>query len=183
MRIDDENSAWMREVIAEWGWPGRSLVGEDAAHAAWLLAQHADRDPSLQKRCLALLADAVRGGEAAAPDLAFLTDRVLLASGEMQVYGTQIAPREGRFAANRLRDPSTVELRRAAVGLGSLEAYLRGALDLYGPPSPTRIICPDCKAEMEVWLPEPGSRSRVECPACHTIHVIYPSIPKTPEVR
>jgi hypothetical protein len=40
------------------------LVGEDGAHAAWLLAQHADRDPAFQRRCLDLLTQAVAGREA-----------------------------------------------------------------------------------------------------------------------
>src|SRR5215469_10508813 len=81
MRVDDENATWLRGILPEWGWPGCSLVGEDGAHAAWLLAQHADRDPRLQKRCLVLLERAVAAGEASPADLAFLTDRVLLAKG------------------------------------------------------------------------------------------------------
>jgi hypothetical protein len=40
---DGENLPWLRQVITGVGWPGKSLVGEDGAQAAWLLAQHADR--------------------------------------------------------------------------------------------------------------------------------------------
>lgn len=39
---DGENLPWLRQVISGVGWPGKSLVGEDGAHAAWLLAQHAE---------------------------------------------------------------------------------------------------------------------------------------------
>ncbi len=42
MRVDQANTAWLTELIARRGWPGRTLVGKDGAHAAWLLAQHAD---------------------------------------------------------------------------------------------------------------------------------------------
>jgi hypothetical protein len=182
MRIDDENAAWLRNVVSEWGWPARSIVGDEAAHAAWLLTQHADRDPSLQKRCLTLLEAAVAAGEASSRDLAFLTDRVLLAGGGTQIYGTQVTARDGRFAACRLRDPETVDDRRASVGLESLESYLSRALDLYGTPSPAPVICPNCRAEMEAWLPELGGRSTVECASCHSIHELRPSIPKTPEM-
>lgn len=45
---DGENLPWLRQVISDVGWPGRSLVGGDGAHAAWLLAQHADSDPAFQ---------------------------------------------------------------------------------------------------------------------------------------
>src|SRR5262249_17953977 len=76
--IDKRNMAWLKGVVAKHGWPGKSLVGEEGAHNAWLLVQHADRDRPFQKRCLELLKDAVQKGEAAGKDLAYLTDRVLV---------------------------------------------------------------------------------------------------------
>ena len=177
MQIDDENGEWLETIVTSVGWPGRSLVGDEGSHAAWLLAQHADRRPALQRRCLQLLQEAVAAGEASPSDLAYLTDRVLLASGEQQIYGTQMTPQDGRFAATRLRDPETVDHRRASVGLGRLEAHLREALELYGPPSPAPMLCPKCGGQIEVWLPEPGGQSTVECPGCHTILTIRPDIP------
>jgi hypothetical protein len=179
MRIDDENAVWLREVVAKFGWPGRSLVGDDGAHAAWLLAQHADRDPALQRHCLALLEQAVEGLEAEPSDLAFLTDRVRLASGQNQIYGTQMSPHEGRFAARRLADPERVDERRASVGLEPLNDYLNRALELYGAPSPARMICRNCGAEVELWLPEPGACATVECTSCHSIWNVRPSIAET----
>src|SRR5947207_306251 len=114
LAVDEDNAAWLDKVLDTVGWPGRSLVGEEGAHAAWLLAQHADRRPGLQRRCLQLLEAAVAAGEAAAADLAYLTDRVLLASGEAQIYGTQFTAQDGRYVACRLRDPKTVDDRRAS---------------------------------------------------------------------
>jgi hypothetical protein len=61
---DGENLPWLRQVITDVGWPGKSLVGADGAHAAWLLAQHADSDPAFQRQCLDLLTAAVERGEA-----------------------------------------------------------------------------------------------------------------------
>jgi len=178
MRVDDENAEWLRRILPEWGWPGYSLVGEDGAHAAWLLAQHADRHPALQKQCLTLLEQAVASGEASAADLAFLSDRVLLASGDSQIYGTQLTTRDGRFAACRLRDPETVNARRAAVGLDTLEAYLSTALETFGAPTPARVICPNCRAEIEAWLPELGGRSSIRCNSCHSTYQLRPAIPQ-----
>jgi len=172
IQIDDDNAAWLRKVVDTVGWPGSSLVGDEGAHAAWLLAQHADRHPSLQRRFLMLLEKAVTVGEASPTDLAYLTDRVLLASGKLQIHGTQITARDGRFVACRLRNPETVDDRRASVGLGSLETYLRSALELYGSPSPAHMPCPSCNAEIEVWLPEMGGQSTVKCPSCHSVTTI-----------
>jgi hypothetical protein len=53
--IDARNTARMRAIVRERGWPGRSMVDEDGAHAAWLLVQHADADPAFQRTCLGLL--------------------------------------------------------------------------------------------------------------------------------
>jgi Family of unknown function (DUF6624) len=74
------------------------MVGGDGAHAAWLLARHADQDPAFQRRCLELLTQAVASGEAAKIELAYLTDRVL-AEGKPQEYGTQFV---GGFAILRM---------------------------------------------------------------------------------
>lgn len=178
MQIDDENAAWLRNVIEESGWPGRSEVGEEGAHAAWLLAQHADRDSSLQQKCLQLLRDAAAANEASPADLAFLTDRVLLAAGDMQIYGTQIIARDGRFVACRLRDPEAVDERRASVGLETLEASLSRALELHGAPPSTHVVCPNCRAEIPLSLPELGGRCVVVCAQCGSVYTIRPSIQK-----
>lgn len=111
--VDADNVAWLKNVVAEVGWPGWSMAGEDGAHAAWLLAQHADRDPAFQRRCLDLITEAVEHGEASPVELAYLTDRVLLAEGQPQEYGTQAEGREDGYVPRRLRDPEHVDERRA----------------------------------------------------------------------
>jgi hypothetical protein len=120
MSVDADNLAWLKEVVTEVGWPGRSMVGGDGAHAAWLLAQHADQDPSFQRRCLDLLSQAVVGGEASSAELAYLTDRVLSAEGKPQEYGTQFIGCERGWIPRQLRDPEGVDERRAQMGLERL---------------------------------------------------------------
>src|SRR5205823_2711731 len=118
--IDADNTAWLIGVVDRSGWPERSRVGDDAAHAAWLLAQHADCDPAAQRRFLQGLQSAVARREAAPADLAHLTDRVRLASGQQQIYGTQLVAHAGRYIATRLSKPKSVDARRADVGLEPL---------------------------------------------------------------
>jgi hypothetical protein len=89
MRVDQANTAWLTELTARRGWPGRTLVGKDGAHVAWLLAQHAD--PQSQPAFLDLLREAVAAGEASASDLAYLEDRVRMHAGQPQLYGTSSA--------------------------------------------------------------------------------------------
>ncbi|MEC4018188.1 DUF6624 domain-containing protein [Streptomyces sp. H27-D2] len=84
-----DNTAALKRITAEWGWPGRTLVGAEAAEAAWLLVQHADGDPDFQAHALDLLDDAVYLGEAEPRHFAHLTDRTRIAQGQPQLYGTQ----------------------------------------------------------------------------------------------
>lgn len=166
MAVDDHNARWLQKVIHRMGWPNRSMAGEDGTHAAWLLVQHADRHPRLQRQCLILLRKAVAAGQASAVDLAHLTDRVCLGSGKSQIYGTQLIARDGRFVPRRLRDPQTVDQRRAAVGLDSLQTSLETALKRFGPPPPVSVACPRCGAEIRISMPEPSARMHIDCPAC-----------------
>jgi hypothetical protein len=75
-----------------------------------------------------------------------------------------------------LREPETVDRRRASVGLGTLEAQLQRMLDLYGPPRPARVPCPACGAEIQAWLPELGGRVTTQCPACQSVATIQARI-------
>jgi hypothetical protein len=45
--VHRRNAARLKVVIAEQGWPGRSLAGEDGAHATWLVLQPAIGEPAL----------------------------------------------------------------------------------------------------------------------------------------
>jgi len=166
LAVDAENLPWLKNVVAEVGWPGRSMVGGDGAHAAWLLAQHADRDPAFQRSCLDLLTEAAKHGEATVIELAYLTDRVLLAEGQPQEYGTQMTGGEHGWAPRNLRDPDNVDERRAAVGLGPVSEYIARITRSEGPPRPASITCLDCGEGIDVWLPDEGEARDIRCAAC-----------------
>jgi hypothetical protein len=121
--IDRRNTARMKEIVDRYGWPGFALVGKDGEQAAWLLVQHADRDHAFQKRCLVLVTEAVRGGQAAAEHLAYLTDRVRVAEKRKQVYGTQFHYVGSRLEPEPIEDESHVDSRRQAMGLPSMAQY------------------------------------------------------------
>jgi uncharacterized protein DUF6624 len=112
----------LRRIVDERGWPGRSLVGEDGADAAWFLAMHADRDLPFQRRCVGLLERAVEEGEADPRHLAGLTDRVGSVENGTQSFGTVAMLRDGRpLVLVPVRDPEGLEARRRAIGLPTVE--------------------------------------------------------------
>jgi hypothetical protein len=131
--IDRKNTVRMKEIIKKHGWPGKSLVGDDGAHAAWLLVQHADEDREFQKRCLTLLERAVQAKQASGIDLAYLTDRVLVAENKKQVYGTQFRSVDGKLEPNPIEDEKNVDRRRKEVGLPSMDEYRKMMAEMYKP--------------------------------------------------
>ena len=122
MEVDAIHTARMREIVAEYGWPTASKVGEDGASSAWLLVQHADADPSFQRECLELM-KAAAPGEVSAVDVAYLTDRVLVNEGKKQIYGTQFWTVDGQNVPRPIEDEAGVEERRAALGMISMKEY------------------------------------------------------------
>lgn len=129
--VDKGNTRWLTGVVEKHGWPTNALVGKDGAHAAWLLVQHADADPQFQRRCLDLMARLPKE-EVSQPNLAYLTDRVLLAEGKKQVYGTQFASVDGKMVPRPIEDEGDVDRRRAEVGLPPLAEYSRLIEQQYG---------------------------------------------------
>jgi hypothetical protein len=120
--VHKRNAARLKEIIAQHGWPGRSLVGQDGAAAAWFIAQHAIGDPPFQRRCLELLREALAGGEVSPAQPAFLEDRICYFEGRPQIYGTQFEPDEnGLLRPYPIADPEQVNERRKAVGLNTIE--------------------------------------------------------------
>ncbi|AOR35820.1 hypothetical protein BFF78_36380 [Streptomyces fodineus] len=125
--IDVDNTAWLRAVVSEHGWPGVDLVGEEGADAAWLITQHADHDTQFQHRALELLTHAALAGDVPARHFAYLTDRIRVADGRAQVYGTQY---EQDGAGNvvgpyLVEGPERLDERRSALGLEPQDVYER----------------------------------------------------------
>jgi len=128
-RVDAENTRWLADLVATRGWPGQTMAGEDGAEAAWLLAQHADGDPELQRAFLEALRGAVASGDASPGNLAYLEDRVRVHDGRPQLYGTQFTVTDGEFGRCPIEDPARLDERRAEAGLDPFAAYeerLRG---------------------------------------------------------
>jgi hypothetical protein len=130
-KVDKENTEWFKGIIAKHGWPTFSLVGKDGAGAAWLLVQHADLDPKFQRECLDLM-EKLPKTEISKSNFAYLTDRVLLAEGKKQIYGTQCTFNDkGEFEPRPLEDEKNVDKRRAEMGLGTIEKYLQSMKKSY----------------------------------------------------
>lgn len=122
--IDRDNTGWLAADIATHGWYRISVFHPAASNAAWLMIQHADRDPAFQREMLVLLEPLAAEGEIERSDFAYLYDRVAVNAGRPQRYGSQgRCVDKGVWAPNDLEAPEQVQALRDENGLGSLAEY------------------------------------------------------------
>jgi predicted N-acetyltransferase YhbS len=123
-RIEEIHQRHAREleaVVEQYGWPGKNLVGEDGAAAAWVLLQHAIGSPKLLRECLPLLKCQAEKGGIARTHAAFLEDRICFFERRPQRYGTQFDWNiKGELVPWVLAEPERVDEWRESVGLGPL---------------------------------------------------------------
>jgi hypothetical protein len=149
------NAAHLRELIAEHGWPGEDIAGEDGANAAWFIVQHSVGEPEFQHYALGLIQSAASESRIPAWHAAFLEDRIALHESRPQRFGTQWVddPYDGRARPWRLADPEHVNELRASVGLGPLHPIPEP-----GPPLPEaeRRELEQSRAWWDNWLRSKG---------------------------
>ncbi|MCR5869601.1 hypothetical protein LRS12_01815 [Sphingomonas sp. J344] len=122
--LDEANTKWLKAQIERSGWFTIGKYGEDADTAAWLLVQHADRDPAFQNDVLRVLASLVDRKDTSPTNYAYLYDRVAVNSARPQRYGTQgRCTTSGIWEPRPIEDPGRLDERRASVGLEPQAKY------------------------------------------------------------
>ncbi|RKS24980.1 hypothetical protein CLV94_0002 [Flavobacterium endophyticum] len=125
MKITDSlNLIQVEAIINKHGWLGSDKIGSQANTTLFMVIQHAELPAQI--KYLPMMREAVKKGNARASSLALLEDRVALKQGKKQIYGSQISwnMKTNESFVAPLEDPDNVDLRRAEVGLPSLQAYL-----------------------------------------------------------
>jgi hypothetical protein len=124
LAVDAGNLSWLKEVVARQGFPGVDAVGRQGVSDAWLLVQHADRDPAFQAAVLETLESRLASSGVRKADVAMLTDRVLRAQGKPQRYASQfMRAKDGSLVPEPIADVAHVDQRRAAMDLMPLADY------------------------------------------------------------
>lgn len=113
-RLSAANVRAVVEMVPPEGWFSSKVYGEDAATGAFLIVQHAD--VGLQKRFLPAIEAFARRGEAQWSHYALMFDRIAVAEGRPQRYGTQMLCEAGRMVPAPTEDPARLEARRAPMG-------------------------------------------------------------------
>lgn len=124
---DSLNYFPVQNIFKKYGFPNFAVAGEQGSTNFWLLVQHQDAHPEFQEEVLKTMKAAVDDQKASAADYAYLTDRVKVNTGQLQIYGTQMQlnPEGTSYEPKPIIDPEKLNERRAAVGLSTIEDYIQ----------------------------------------------------------
>jgi hypothetical protein len=124
---DSLNEAEAKRILAKYGYPGYSLVGESGSQRFWAIVQHCDDDVAFQQKVLLLMKKQVDHKNASGKNYAYLKDRILINTNQKQLYGTQgiFNPKTKKWTPLPISKPAQVELRRKAMGMITLKQYIQ----------------------------------------------------------
>ncbi|HLU85656.1 MAG TPA: DUF6624 domain-containing protein, partial [Vicingaceae bacterium] len=120
--IIDQNTVRLNEIIEQYGWPNRSMVGKDGTWMAWAITQHSNV-LNFQKKCLNLLEATFYKDEPEPVLYAELYDRICRNSNKKQKFGQAIIEENGIKKFYPIDHESEVDERRESIGLVSLKVY------------------------------------------------------------
>lgn len=157
-KLHVDNAKKLNAIIEKIGYPTIGKVGEEASDAAWLIIQHSISNPEFMKRSLQLLKVAVKDKEANPIHFAYLTDRIAVLEGKVQLYGTQFDwDDNGELSPQKFDDLQKVNQRRKAIGLNGLEeqtALIRKRATEENQKPPTDFV--KRNMEMKIWRKRVG---------------------------
>ncbi|WP_024595308.1 MULTISPECIES: DUF6624 domain-containing protein [unclassified Pseudoalteromonas] len=132
MKIDESNTGKLKAIIKKHHWVTRDLVGVKGVGAAFLVIQHSP-DVAFKVKMLPYLKQSYLNGEGVSgQQVALLTDRVLIAQGKKQIYGTQADVSEVKVVFSPIEDETNVDMRRKEMNMPSLDFYLKIMEKMYG---------------------------------------------------
>jgi len=130
-KVDEFNTAEIQKMLKGRGWFRDDKDGEGAGRYGWLIAQHADRNPTFQQAALKLMKAELGAPGVSKSNYAYLYDRVQMRfmdsdglDERIQRYGTQgRCTGPGTWEPLPMEDPENIDVRRAEVGLGPIAEY------------------------------------------------------------
>ena len=132
--VDSTNTAKLKQLIEQYGFPTWELVGQYGQMNAWGIAQHS---PEYLPHFLKQYRKAVEENNATRRELAYLEDRYLIENDRLQIYGTQFLynVKDSTAYLYATVDMEHLDDRRISVDLNPMDEYLKraqlGNVDLY----------------------------------------------------
>ena len=114
-----------KKIIAEYGWPTQEQIGVNGARTLFLVLQHANANT--HKKYLPVIEKAAKAGDIKKEYVAYLKDRIAVADGRKQIYGSQIRrdSNSKKHYVYPIEDPQNVDERRTKLGMPPMSQYVR----------------------------------------------------------
>lgn len=121
--LDLSNMAAVEQILDKCGMPTIETAGEKGMSAIWLVIQHDSGEK--RKKYFPMLLEASKKGDIERQEIALMQDRMLMESGEPQLYGSQLFMNpDGSYELHEIKEPTKVDARRAMMNLGPLSEYV-----------------------------------------------------------
>lgn len=111
------NASRLRQIVAVFGWPGVTLVGDKGAKAAWRIALHSISEPAFMRQCRDLIDRASEAQDAPRWQFAIIDDRIRVYEGRPQRYGTQLRTGPNGLEPHPIENESRINSMRMQAGL------------------------------------------------------------------
>lgn len=132
---DSLNMVVVEKIFQDYGYPGKSLVGESSQSIAASVLQ---RSPEKIERYLPVVLEAAAAGELPSVEAATLQDMDRMIRNEPQIYGTQAVMKNNEAYIWPVENPENVNQRRKEAGFKqSLEDYGK---ELFGSDFEYRVL-------------------------------------------
>lgn len=131
-QVDAINTAELKRILQEYSWADIIEGDPQLFKTAFHVVQHSP-DKAFRAEVLAEIGPYAERGEIDGQEYALMYDRVELAAGRQQLYGSQYKCVDGQYDVHDLKDPEGVDARRARMGMQPLQDYLEQGREFYGP--------------------------------------------------
>jgi len=131
--IDLENTRKLRQITKKHGFPNADLIGLDVVGNVFTMIIHSS-SIEFQKENLPYLRQAAQTNQYIKPEIALLTDKILVAEKKPQIYGTQFRTEAGKMYLEETIEPEKLNERRAEMNLPTMEDYMKMLEKMYRMP-------------------------------------------------
>jgi len=121
-KLDARNVKIITRVLDNHGWLSREDVGEVGARAINAVMIHAPRGVKI--KYYLVMIDALRNGKTDPQSVALFEDKLNLALGRRQHYGSQVITYEGKSTLWPVTDIAGLEARRREIRLLPIDTYI-----------------------------------------------------------
>ena len=119
------------QILNSSPWPGKSLVGEEAA-SAWISLVKTYASVRQQLDLMPVIVAGLNNGEIAKDEsLAAFVDRLRVRVGQPQLFGTQLSEQNGFIVLYPLQAEQNVDAFRKEFGMDPLKDHLRAIQNVY----------------------------------------------------